>query len=119
MIGRIEYQTKDAVATEHVVTLPAPGSGQHWVVLGLEVIFDGSPPTADIVFVGLDAPTVVPILSGNSDKQFVAGGSFFLGKDDTAVVITIPAGGGGVRSLVYMTAVKLLTANIERLYFQS
>ena len=119
MIGRIDYRTTDGVNTQHVITLPAAdlGSGLHWVILALEVIFDGTPPSADITITGLDAATAIPILSANSDKNFAAAGNFFLGLENTSVVVTVPAGGAGVRSLVYMTSIKLLAGNIERLYF--
>lgn len=119
MIGRIEYQTADGVATQHVMTLPAQGAGVHWVILFLQVVYDGTPPTGDIVITGLEAATVLPILAGASDKQYSAAGDFFLGQDGAAVVVTVPAGEVGIRSLVYMTALKLLTGNLERLYFQS
>ena len=120
MIGRIEYQTADGVDTEHVITLPAPGTGQHWVVLILGIIYEGTPDAGDITITGLDDVTAFPLLiSGGNDKDFAASGNFFLGLDNTAVVITTPAGGTGVRSLVSVTAVKLLAANLERLYFQS
>lgn len=119
MIGRIEYLTADGVNTQHVITLATPGDGQHWVILELGIIFDGTPPAADITITGLDAVTEIPVLSGSGDKQFAAGANFFLGIENTAVVVTVPAGGASVRSLVSVLAVKLLTANLERLYFQS
>lgn len=112
-VGSLDFQTADGVDEQHVLTLVKQGLGLRWFIVSLDVAYKGTPPDADLTITGLDAPMSIPILSKPGDMIFFQRFSGYVGKENTDVVVTVPAAGAMVRGIVHLTAFKIFNRQIE------
>ena len=112
-VGRLDFRTKDGIDTEHLFTLEKGGIGIRWLVVSLDIYYDGDPPQADMTIVGCEEPVSIPILSQPSDMFYSRRFAGYISRENTDIVVTIPGGGAGVRGVAHLTAFKILSRQLE------
>ena len=100
MIGSIEYQYDSQTNAVATVTLAAPGVGFHWALHELIASYSGTVAAADLTITGLEDTWSHTIEVPASDKGIngvlYEPRGMLVGLEDTAVVVSLPAGGVGV-----------------------
>ncbi len=99
-IGLIEYQFDTGDNTIAAVTFAAPGAERHWVIEELIASYDGVVASADLTITGLEDTWSHNIEVPASDKGIKGfiyqPRGLLIGILNTALVISLPAGGVGV-----------------------
>ncbi len=116
MIGPIEYQYDTALNAVASVTFAAPGVGFHWAVHEIVASYDGVVAAADVTITGLEA-TWAHEIEVPASARGLKGTAYhprgaLIGQDNTAVVVSIPAGGASVNGRLGAICRKVTTASL-------
>lgn len=102
--------SEPAANTAAVITFAAPGAGLRWIVKYISGFYTGGAPTLQQLTVESPAATFklrYPMgTTADAPKEPLNGGEVH-GAANTAVVVTLPAGGAAVSGKLYATAIQV------------